>query len=208
VVVTIGPSNPFASRCVCPGAVPFFFPPGQGVADLVERLRTFGWRGQIVGGHGTGKSTLLAVLLPELRRAGREPVVMTLHGGRRTVSAEEWRALRLAEESCPGVQVVVDGFERLSRWRRFRLRWRCRRRGHGLLVTAHDDIGLPDLYRTEVTAELAGRVLDHLLPGPRRSISETDLAERLTRHAGNLREALFDLYDLFEQRHRSAVESS
>jgi hypothetical protein len=194
--------NPFATRRVRPGAVPFFFPPGVGVALLVERLRAAGFCGQIIGGHGTGKSTLVAALLPELRRAGREPVLVTLHDGRRTVPPEAWSALRQAERAGQAVLLVVDGYERLTLWQRLWLRWRCRRRGHGLLVTAHTAVGLPELYRTEVTAELAGRVHDHLLPGPNRLVSSGELVERLAAHNGNLREARFDLYDRYEERAR------
>jgi hypothetical protein len=65
-------------------------------------------------------------------------------------------------------------------------------------------VGLPDLYRTQVTSDLAGRVLDHLLPGPIRLVGEVELNERLQAHDGNLREALFDLYDLYELRSRKA----
>jgi hypothetical protein len=183
--------------------VPFYFPPGQSVGALVERLRAMGWRGQIIGGHGTGKSTLLAALLPELRRAGREPIRVILHNGRRTVPPEAWSALRQAERAAASVLVVVDSYEQLTLPHRLLLRWRCWARGHGLLVTAHRAAGLPDLYCTEVTRELARQVLDHLLVGPRRLVSEAELGERLRAHGGNLREALFDLYDLHEARTRS-----
>jgi hypothetical protein len=195
-------SNPFASRWVRPGAVPFFFPPGQGVVALVERLRAMDWRGQIVGGHGTGKSTLLAALLPELRRVGRQPLLVTLHGGRRTMPSEAWATLRQTERSGGTVQVIVDSYEQLPLLHRFRLRGRCWWRGHGLLVTTHMNVGLPELFRTEVTRELAGRVLEHLLAGAEQLVSEAELSERLRAHGGNLRQALFDLYDVHEMRSR------
>jgi hypothetical protein len=188
---------------VRPGAVLFLFPPGESATSLVDRLRTAGWRGQIVGGHGTGKSTLLAALLPELRRAGRQPVVVTLHDGRRTVPPDAWSALRQARRSGQALLVVVDGYERLTPWHRLRLRWHCWVGRHGLLVTAHIGVGLPDLFRTQVTGELADRVLDHLLNGAQRLVCSAELAERLALHQGNLRQALFDLYDLHEMRSRS-----
>ena len=53
---------------------------------------------------------------------------------------------------------LIDGYEQLSRWNRFCLQRRCKRWGHGLLVTAHSDVGLPELYRTGVTVETAVRV--------------------------------------------------
>ncbi|HJT77193.1 MAG TPA: hypothetical protein VJ739_08325 [Gemmataceae bacterium] len=192
--------NPFATRWVRPGAIPYFFPEGVSAAGLVERLRQAGWRGQVVGRHGTGKSTLLAALLPELRRAGREPLSVALHDGTRRLPAEAWAGLAAAERQGRPLVMVIDGYEQLGRWERFCLRLRCRRHGHGLLVTAHGGVGLPPLYRTEVTPQTAGRVLDHLLREWGSGITHADLAGRLAVRRGNLREALFDLYDVAERR--------
>jgi hypothetical protein len=57
---------------------------------------------------------------------------------------------------------------------------------------------LPEIYRTAVTPELAGRVVDLLLDGRTPPPSEAELSDCLSRHAGNLREALFELYDVCE----------
>jgi hypothetical protein len=192
--------GPFATRRVRPGAVPYFFPDGESAARLVGRLREAGWWGQIVGPHGSGKSTLLAALLPELRRAGRGPLLVVRHRGERALPGEAWEGIREAGRAGRPLVVVLDGWEQLGLWGRFWVRRRCRRGGHGLLVTAHADAGLPELYRTEVTPALALRVLDHLVPGPERTVTAAELLARLAAREGNLREALFDLYDLHERR--------
>ena len=57
-------ANPFATRHVRPGAIPFHFPAETSAAQLVARLRELNWRGAIVGPHGSGKSTLLVALAP------------------------------------------------------------------------------------------------------------------------------------------------
>ena len=74
-------SNPFSTRFVRPGAVPYLFAPGQSADGLVRRLAGFGWRGQIIGPHGSGKSTLLAALAEPLARAGRRSWTVCLHDG-------------------------------------------------------------------------------------------------------------------------------
>jgi hypothetical protein len=191
--------NPFATRHVRPGAIPYLFPPGEHAARVVERLRANGWRGQIVGPHGSGKSTFLAALLPELSRVGRIPLLVALHDGQRRLPPETRPALRALH---PAGIVVIDGYEQLGCWSRFWLERSCRRRSWGLLVTAHRSVGLPGLLRTSVTLETAWRIVEHLLPDPTGLINPTDVAVRLAARAGNLREVLFELYDLIETRRR------
>ena len=173
--------NPFSTRHVRPGAIPFRFPDGLDAAGLTDRLEANGWRGQIVGPHGSGKSTLLAALLPELRR--RLAVVrVELHDRERRLPAETWA-------TGEGTLLVIDGYEQLGWWTRRRVRKHCRR----LLVTTHRGQGLPDLYRTAVMVELAGAIVRGLL-----AEEVPDLARRLGHHRGNLREVLFELYDRYE----------
>ncbi len=194
---TIPASNPFSTRHIRPGAIPYFFPPGVGAATLVEQLRFAGWWGQIVGPHGTGKSTLLAALLPEAERAGKSPCIITLHDGTRRLPSEAVLSIRKCDG--PDGLIVVDGYEQLGLRSRFWLKWQCTRRGIGLLVTAHTSAGFPDLYRTNVTSEQAERVVDHLLGGRECSTSADEITGLLAAHGGNLREALFALYDLHER---------
>lgn len=187
-------SNPFSTRHVRPGAIPFFFPPGESPERLLARLAALGGRAQIVGPHGSGKSTLLAALAEGLRRCGRRALLIELHDGQRRLPPA---ALGAAE---PGDLVMVDGYEQLSLWSRWRLRRHSRRRALELLVTAHRPIGLPTLWETSVDAPRARRVVDHLLGPGRSPITDQDLAAALARHPGDLREVLFDLYDLLEAR--------
>jgi hypothetical protein len=187
-------SNPFSTRRVRPGAIPFLFPGGESLAGLLARLRATNWWGQIIGPHGSGKSTLLAALLPELRRAGREPLLNVLHDGQRRLPEDAW-------QHGNGHRIlVVDGYEQLHRWTQFWILRHCRRRGQGLLVTAHADAGLPDLYRTAVTPAAARRVVEFLTTGMPSRVTPPEVEAPLAARQGNLREALFDLYDLHERR--------
>jgi hypothetical protein len=196
-------SNPFCTRCVRPGAIPFVFPAGKHLADLITALRKQGWRGEIVGPHGSGKSTLLATLVPELEGAGRTVIHYALHDGQRSLPVA-WRKLPPANASTV---VVIDGYEQLSRWNRLRLaRW-CRRRAAGLLVTTHASLGMPTLFTTATTLETAQQLASELLSSGDRAIAGEDVAAQFRLHAGNLREVFFGLYDLYEARRASSPSS-
>jgi hypothetical protein len=193
--------NPFCTRRIRPGAVEYFFQPGVSIEDLVDRLSVNHWRGQIVGPHGSGKSTLLAHVIHAIERAGRQVVLFELHDGQRRMPSHWQRKIELSASSAPAI-IVVDGYEQLSFWSRFRLKWHCNRRHFGLLVTSHISVNLPDIFRTATSLETAQQVVQQLLQKKRMTISAEIIAELFARHDGNIREMLFDLYDLFEQKMR------
>jgi hypothetical protein len=193
------PGNPFATRRVRPGAIPYFFPHAVDAQTLVARLEQNGWHGEIVGPHGSGKSTLLAALVDAVERRGKSVVVYRLREGERY----------LPETPCSfaavpkGAVVAVDGFEQLGWLRKKAMRWLCRVRGLGLLVTAHAAVGLPLLWRTVVDRTTVERVVAHLLesePQAGAVISSDDVARAVDAHPTNAREALFGLYDVYERR--------
>ena len=66
-------------------------------------------------------------------------------------------------------------------------------------MTAHVPVGLPALASTAVDFETAQTVFRLLVPGGGQ-VNRDDLEAALARNPGNLREALFDLYDLYELR--------
>ena len=179
-----------------PGATPFFFPPGQSAEGLVESLRGHGWRGEIVGPHGSGKSSLVSALIPALRSAGRTTLLIELHDGQRRLPVDLRRASDLGSDAV----VIVDGYEQLSFWSRVQLKGFCRRRGLGLLVTSHQPAGLPPLFRTATSLALAQQIVGFFLQGRQELVGPDELARRFQRHRGDLRELLFDLYDVYEQR--------
>jgi hypothetical protein len=194
--------NPFCTRRIRPGGIPFLFPLGEDTETLLERLRTNGWRGEIVGPHGSGKSALLATLIPALERAGHRVTLIELHDGQRRLPAQSAAQLLGRQESSPTASpgiLVVDGYEQLPRWRRWLLRRRCRRCGWGLIVTSHASVGLPPLWQTSVTPELAQRIVDGLTPSELPLLTPSDLSECLARHHGDMRETLFSLYDCYEE---------
>lgn len=165
------------------------------VLDRLESQR--GW-GQITGPHGSGKSTLIASLLPELERRGRAPYLVNCRDGQ----------TRQVHKPIPkGAHVViVDGFEQLGPGGRAWVRLRCWCRGLGLIVTSHQSMGLPDLYQTDVSPESAWRVVKQLAKDDEdQMIGSSMIADRLAAHLGNLREVLFEFYDLVERSRRLEV---
>lgn len=186
--------NPFVTRRVRPGVIPYFFPPQVDASAVVEQWRAAGCRGAIVGAHGSGKSTLLAALRETLARKGHTVHLIELHDGQRRLPKAPLAA------AAAGDAVFVDGYEQLGLLSRWRLSCLCRRRRLGLLLTSHRRTRLPTLYRTSIDPPLARRVVDHLLGADRALITDADLAESLRRHGDDLREVLFEMYDRYEAR--------
>lgn len=185
--------NPFASRHVRPGAVPFIFPEGVDMAALLRRLVAQRWRGAITGPHGSGKSTLLVQLASELRRRN-VPVTVLAHN---SAGALQDYGAGVADRI-----LLVDGWEQLSFWWRWRLRWQCRRQGLGLVVTSHRPMHLPVLLATSATVQLAFRIVGELAGPDFATRHDAAIRASFARHSGNLREVLFDLYDRHERPYR------
>jgi hypothetical protein len=189
-------ANPFSTRCVRPGAVDYRFPAGHGADQLLARLEQNGWQGQIVGPHGSGKSALVATLREALEKRGRAALLVELHDAQRRLPLSRRRLRELAA----GTVVIVDGYEQLGWWSRSGLRRFCRRKGLGLVVTSHRSVAFPDLFRTTTSLSLAREIVDQLAGQDPSPFTGAELEERFLQHGGNLREVLFDLYDLYERR--------
>jgi hypothetical protein len=191
-----GDSNPFATRFTRPGAIEFLFPEDDSAEQLVARLCDHAWQGEIVGPHGAGKSTLLAALHEPLVAAGRAVLQATLHQGETSLPSalDGWKAWTSA------TQVIVDGYEQLSWWSRSKLAWRVRDRGAGLLVTSHQSTGLPTVMLVAPRFSAAEQIVRQLVPDET-AITPDDIERSFRACDGNIREMLFQLYDLFQARH-------
>ncbi|MFM7074393.1 MAG: hypothetical protein ACKO38_21605 [Planctomycetota bacterium] len=188
--------NPFSTARVRPGALPFTLPTHETLDGLWERFLATGERGQIIGPHGTGKSTLLRAFAQLAERRGRATVMFGAAPGQQL---PRWGTPLV----FPGHAVVlVDSYEQLGTCERLRLRRACRRQTAGLLVTCHSDASLPTLWRTEPTLELFEQLVECLMAGFPPLITTADVHASYHRHGGNLRESLFRLYDLYESRRR------
>jgi len=188
------PANPFATRFIRPGCLAIRDRNGAplGVAALVEALDRLGGTAALEGPHGSGKTTLLLAVAEMLAARHRLGGLLRLrHHG------DAGRALVLMRAAAPGSTLCVDSWERVGLWTAAAIRRAGRRRGVGLLVTSHRATRLPLLHRCETSAVLLARLVDDL-PSHGGLITPADIEAAHARHAGDLRAALFDLYDRFE----------
>ena len=194
-------TNPFSARFIQPGVISYIFPEGESLETMMSRFEAAGRRGEIIGPHGTGKSTLIAAMQQMLERNGNDLCVMTLHNGEHRLPFAPSK-LPIGDETI----LVVDGFEQLSWWSRRVLFQLCGRRRRGILVTAHTPTGLPTLFETMMSPAIGMRVILELLDGVGAAVEHSDRSplavsrtfDSLRRHDGNLRETLFELYDDYE----------
>jgi hypothetical protein len=196
-------TNPFATRWVRPGALPYQFPPGGSAATIMTQFEKSNWRGAVIGPHGSGKSTLLAALVPVIEQTGRIVRMVTLHDGQRRLPAD---FLESIAGDRPTI-AIVDGFEQLGWWARRRLKFHCHGPHCGLLVSAHVDAGacgLAVLFRTTTSLAVFAHLVEHHLPFHNGLIRPADFAAAFDACHGNLRNSFFSLYHLFERRRRAA----
>ena len=173
----------------------------RGWAALFERLSAHARRGALVGPKGSGKTTLLEDLSLRLAERGWRPSLIRL-------SAEQPRmplTRFLASVGQLGVAdfVLLDGAEQLSRFAWLRFRCKARAAG-GLVVTPHRAGRLPTLHRCTTSPAL----LQELAASLGHPLDSAEAADLYTRHAGNLREALRELYDLHARRGATALVSA
>lgn len=214
------PSNPFCTRFVRPGMIPYRFADARD-GDL-ERLASdiaATQVGLIVGPHGTGKSTLLATLRPVLATffpAIADVMLMApamdsapTWWQRRRIRAANWRAVSDAMISLADRGLLIlDGAEQLSpgHWRR--LYERVRQRNQTLLATSHAELsGAGVLYRTGnppglVRALTRALVTNDLVTDDPALWTrvERELSLRQVGPGTNVRDLWFDLYDLAQPR--------
>lgn len=192
------PVNPFATRFTRPGVLPPLGPDGRprDLRGLLATLARAGGCGAIEGPHGTGKSTMLSALAGILRDEGLLAAALRVRTPRDVPAV-----LATIAAAGPGRTVLVDGWEGLGRTGALLARLLARLRSCGLLVTSHRPVGMPVVVRCGSTPALLAAIVDRL-PDHGGAITTADVEQAFHGHAGNLRDALFDLYDRFERRSR------
>jgi hypothetical protein len=190
--------NPFATRFTRPGALPPLHADGTplDLDALLARLESLGGSGAIEGLHGRGKTTTLLALAE--RAASRGMAVDCL---RVRFLGDVPVVCRRVARLSPGSTLFVDGWESLGRLPCLLVRGLARLRGCRLVVTSHDPAGLPRLLECRTSPGLLATLVARL-PESGDVIGAADVDEAFGEHSGNLRDALYDLYDRFERRSR------
>ncbi|MDG2384055.1 MAG: hypothetical protein P8N76_20450 [Pirellulaceae bacterium] len=191
------PRNPFRTRRIRPEAMNYLFDDAYSCSTVVKALQQNHWRGQIIGPHGSGKTTLLQALLPACQQRDRQVAQFSLHDRERRLpfqwkDATAWSAKTL---------IVIDGYEQLNWVARSRLRILTQQKKCGLLVTTHREVSLPVIFRTSTSIELTQKIVRQLVSHDSQ-ISPADVTCAYQQCQGNVRETLFALYDLYQDRHR------
>lgn len=184
--------NPFSTCFTRPGKIPFIFPNGHDLNSLLATLTTPRIQGAIIGPHGSGKSTLLEMLSSEWLKYGLTEQRVRLTASRRK-GTFPWFSIDARSV------LVIDGFEQLSVWRRWLIRARCWQQGARLLVTCHDQCGVPMILRTEPSWALAFALVQSLFPDDATAY-QAELKELWDESPGNIRDYLFRLYHWCESR--------
>jgi len=213
-------SNPFCTRFVRPGAIPYQFESGAGnEVERIVRQLTITPRGAIVGPHGTGKTTLLMTLMPMLGEAFASAELVALHAPQTQASRIArlrhrrkllHHVLMRSRSVAPHGIVVVDGFEQLG-WLGARAACRAAdRRRLALLVTSHRDVpGMATLFRTRLHPGLVCRLTDSLLADSTAAVADAVRTSVVTRDPAtvhDLREFWFDLYDVAAERLAAKID--
>lgn len=207
-------TNPFSTRFVAPGRLPFLFESEAQKHRIIKRLFELQTRCAIVGPHGVGKTTLLRQLEQELKQLSKPTRWFEFH-------ASDSSSPQRISDFREGEVTFIDGFEQLSIWRRWQLIRQAKAKQAGLVVTTHRKSRLRTLVDFSPTYESLEQVLiaiEHqLLAGEanqfemsqgwnlasryrsyRSSLSLQAKRSLFQRHRGNIREILFELYDHWE----------
>lgn len=189
--------NPFATRFIRPGAIPFLFLPGESLESLQRSWLAAGGWGQIIGPHGTGKSTLLQLWEGALRHAGQSVLACRLTTER---PLPPHKRLLNWSEVTQDVNVLCDGWEQLPWLRRRRFLREVRQRKGRLLVTGHRDFGFSWTYRTAGDLPRMQQMVAWLQRQTAPLVTADDTAMTWARSRGNVRETLLALYDVYRER--------
>ena len=189
-------SNPFATRFTRPGRVPPLDATGRAidVTAVVESLPGGVWA--IEAPHGHGKTTLLLAVLEAAAARGRGTAFIQVRSWR-----DAWPALTAVASMRQSGVVGVDGWEQLPPGAAAIIRLAAWWQTGCVLATTHRPLGLRVLARCRTTPALLTAIIDRL-PGHEGHIAPADVSDAFHRHKGNVREALYDLYDRFERRGR------
>ncbi len=177
-------SNPFSTKFWTPGVISYRFrEETESCERIIDAFEQYGG-GQIVGPHGSGKSTLIESLKKVFQRNGYDIRHAMLNDRSRRLPA----GFSLEELREPFVR-IVDGFEQLSFWDRWRLRGKFP--GRFLIVTHRPVDRLPVLYRTVPRFEVFSELVCQL--GGKHG--DDELRRLFDDFEGNFRDAFLTLYD-------------
>ena len=183
-------NNPFASHHV--ESLPYRFT-ATCLTAVMEQLAAQHYRGAIIGPKGSGKTTLLETIGRQLAQTGFSCRYLYLQKGQKPFYNPA-----LSRENAQKTAFLIDGAEQLSRTAWYRFYFKIRRAG-AVVVTAHARHALPALIHTQTSpALLYDLVLK--LAGQAEAVAEPEIDALYSRHQGDIRQALREMYDVWTTR--------
>lgn len=155
----------------------------------MQRIEAHQWCASIVGGNGTGKTTLIHQLATHIEARGFQPTLFSLASD---CSMREKERLpdKIREIKAPGF-ILLDGAEQLStrHWLSVRA---AATHAAGFIVTVHRSSRLPVVLELETSHKLLDALVGELTGG---KIPEDEAEAIFHRHRGNMRDCLRELHD-------------
>ena len=157
-----------------------------------ESLAQLNFRAAIVGPMGSGKTTLMNELTNQLNE--RKYKTHQLFLPHESNHHREMIKCAIRESLSNHKIVLVDGIERISMLQRHHL-YRKTKQSAGLIINVHKPCRLPTWYRCSTSPDLMCKLLTRL--GLDQPSIQTAGQVAFSKHNGNIRLALRDLYDQF-----------
>jgi len=177
--------NPFSTKFWADGAIPFqFAQPSESMEVLLERARRYSLC-QIIGPHGTGKTTLLLAICRRYEASGEKVRHLFFNDQQRRLPDDV--VLR------KDLTFFVDGFEQLPTLSQL---WLCLGATRLIVTTHHPLWFVPILYRTQPQFSVFVQIVGQMVPNPP---EESVLRAVYDRAGGNVRTAFFELYDIYAE---------
>ncbi len=181
--------NPFSAQRV----ERIGYRPASALPALTARLEQLDYRAAIIGPDGSGKTTLLADIGKQVVMQGFAVECVFVND---TAPLTSVRQRELLDVITRDTIVLLDGADHLPAFVWHRLKKDVLKSARGLVITSHKSDLLPTLVTCSTSVELCTQIVSELLAGARLGDAEL-LAEIYRRNAGNIRNALRELYDVW-----------
>lgn len=212
--------NPFSTRFTDPRTCEYVPQDSDGstckigIPEIVGRFRDADYLGQILGPHGSGKTTLAVMLSRALSDRFSDLRLVTIRKGQKSNRMLDFSAVSVTSELKPTqfyansrgrlrnrslIQLnIVDGVELLSPLNRRLLIRSARRSDGGWLFTVHQQVsGIDDVASLIPSLVQFRKIVNGLQQNSSCRVGDSEIADSYLRHRGNYRLGLFRLYDLF-----------
>jgi predicted ATPase len=190
-------SNPFSTRNWQAGVIDYIFESGVDCRVILERLTTAGGVGQIVGEHGTGKSTLIESLAKFFIQQELNVQKITINSTQKKLPQDFLLSLQQINTSTI---YILDGYEQLSLLSRIRLRRKNWHNSAGFIFTTHKPATfIPVIYKTTSQPKIFQNLVQNMIKNTNFKINNDQITQILKNENGNFRNSFFKLYDLFEE---------